>query len=150
MQLSVTYDYSYSFFSVGNIQTLLDFACLFELRRISVEIRISNFVLTFQWKSNNHHTFTFAGRQYDKNGNLKQWWDDHVIREFKKQAQCMINQYGNFTIDTIGLQVFNSVVIPSIYANLILNFNLIRNNLEKLNNLFLFQYDKNKMLSLKK
>jgi len=28
-----------------------------------------------------------------------------VIKKFKTQAQCMINQYGNFTIDKIGLQV---------------------------------------------
>lgn len=47
----------------------------------------------------------FLGRQYDKNGNLKQWWDDDVIRAFKKQAQCIVEQYGNYTIDKVGIQV---------------------------------------------
>ncbi|KAL4221419.1 Membrane metallo-endopeptidase-like 1 [Mactra antiquata] len=51
------------------------------------------------------HGFDDRGRQYDKNGNLKQWWDDHVIESFKKQAQCMIDQYGNFTVDEIDLQL---------------------------------------------
>ncbi|WAR15723.1 NEP4-like protein [Mya arenaria] len=45
------------------------------------------------------HGFDDRGRQYDKNGNLKQWWDDHVIAEFKERAQCIVDQYGNYTIE---------------------------------------------------
>ncbi|XP_052213119.1 neprilysin-1-like isoform X1 [Dreissena polymorpha] len=54
------------------------------------------------------HGFDDRGRQYDKNGNLQQWWDDHVIAAFKAQAKCIIEQYGNFTVEKIGLQL-NSV-----------------------------------------
>ena len=47
-----------------------------------------------------------AGRQYDKDGNLKQWWTTGVINKFKQQAQCIINQYGNFTVpEAEGLNV---------------------------------------------
>ncbi|XP_062607161.1 neprilysin-like [Saccostrea cucullata] len=44
------------------------------------------------------HGFDDRGRQYDKNGNLKQWWTDEVIQTFKKQAQCLVDQYGNFSV----------------------------------------------------
>ena len=47
----------------------------------------------------------FPGRQYDKDGNLKQWWDDEVITKFKEQAQCIIDQYGNYTIEPVGIHV---------------------------------------------
>lgn len=51
------------------------------------------------------HGFDDRGRQYDKDGNLKQWWDDQVIEKFKEQAQCMIDQYGNYTIDPVGIHL---------------------------------------------
>ncbi|KAK3095559.1 hypothetical protein FSP39_016105 [Pinctada imbricata] len=44
------------------------------------------------------HGFDDAGRQYDIDGNLRQWWSKEVINRFKKQTQCIINQYGNFTV----------------------------------------------------
>ncbi|KAL3861161.1 hypothetical protein ACJMK2_007226, partial [Sinanodonta woodiana] len=50
------------------------------------------------------HGFDDRGRQYDKDGNLKQWWDDEVIEKFKKEAQCIVEQYGNFTLE-IGVNL---------------------------------------------
>ncbi|KAK3104371.1 hypothetical protein FSP39_000406 [Pinctada imbricata] len=44
------------------------------------------------------HGFDDRGRQYDKDGNLKQWWTSEVIDKFKGQAECIINQYGNFSV----------------------------------------------------
>lgn len=44
------------------------------------------------------HGFDDRGRQYDKDGNLKQWWTDDVIQKFKTQAQCLIDQYGDFSV----------------------------------------------------
>jgi membrane metallo-endopeptidase-like protein 1 len=52
---------------------------------------------------------TNKGRQYDKNGNLKQWWDDDVIAAFKKQAQCIVDQYSNYTIEEVELQVISFI-----------------------------------------
>lgn len=46
------------------------------------------------------------GRQYDKDGNLKQWWTDDVIQKFKTQAQCLIDQYGDFSVpEADGMKV---------------------------------------------
>ena len=46
------------------------------------------------------------GRQYDKDGNLKQWWTDAVIQKFKNQTQCLVNQYGDFSVpEADGMKV---------------------------------------------
>ncbi|XP_071109862.1 neprilysin-like isoform X2 [Haliotis cracherodii] len=51
------------------------------------------------------HGFDDRGRQFDKDGNLIQWWDDHVIEKFKERAQCIIKQYGNFTVPEVNMKV---------------------------------------------
>lgn len=45
------------------------------------------------------------GRQFDKHGNLKQWWNDRTIAKFRKAAQCIIDQYSNYTVKEINLPV---------------------------------------------
>ena len=45
------------------------------------------------------------GRQFDRNGNLKQWWSDSVIEKFKERAQCIIDQYSNYTVPEVGMNV---------------------------------------------
>ena len=39
------------------------------------------------------HGFDDEGRQYDKDGNLKDWWTKDDEAKFKEKAQCMIDQY---------------------------------------------------------
>jgi putative endopeptidase len=39
------------------------------------------------------HGFDDEGRQYDKDGNLKDWWTKDDEQKFKDRAQCMVNQY---------------------------------------------------------
>lgn len=39
------------------------------------------------------------GREYDKDGNLRPWWKNSSVEAFKKQAQCMVEQYGNYSIN---------------------------------------------------
>ncbi|XP_022344016.2 neprilysin-like [Crassostrea virginica] len=51
------------------------------------------------------HGFDDRGRQFDKSGNLKQWWDDDVIAKFKDQAKCIIEQYGNYTVPEVGINL---------------------------------------------
>ena len=46
-----------------------------------------------------------SGRQFDKDGNNKNWWDSETDRQFKERAQCIIEQYGNYTVPENGLQV---------------------------------------------
>ncbi|XP_063409498.1 neprilysin-4-like [Mytilus trossulus] len=51
------------------------------------------------------HGFDDRGRQFDKNGNLQQWWDNDVITRFKHQAQCIIDQYSNFTLKDVDMNL---------------------------------------------
>lgn len=51
------------------------------------------------------HGFDDNGRQYDKHGNLKQWWKNDTIDAFNKQAKCMVNQYSSYVLEQIGLHI---------------------------------------------
>ncbi len=39
------------------------------------------------------HGFDDEGRQYDKDGNLKDWWTKEDEQKFTDRAQCMVKQY---------------------------------------------------------
>jgi putative endopeptidase len=39
------------------------------------------------------HGFDDEGRQYDKEGNLKDWWTKDDVTKFTQKAQCMVDQY---------------------------------------------------------
>ena len=50
------------------------------------------------------HGFDDQGRQYDADGNLKDWWSAEDAKKFKVRAQNIINQYnGYITADTFHL-----------------------------------------------
>ncbi|XP_017775451.1 PREDICTED: endothelin-converting enzyme 1 isoform X2 [Nicrophorus vespilloides] len=51
------------------------------------------------------HGFDDQGRQFDKNGNLVDWWEQETREAFVKKAQCIIDQYGNYTVPEIGLNL---------------------------------------------
>jgi len=44
------------------------------------------------------HGFDDQGRQYDKDGNLKDWWTKEDAAGFKKRVQVVIDQYNKFTV----------------------------------------------------
>jgi len=44
------------------------------------------------------HGFDDQGSQYDKDGNLKNWWTAEDRAKFKKKVQVMIDQYNKYTI----------------------------------------------------
>jgi putative endopeptidase len=44
------------------------------------------------------HGFDDEGRQYDEQGNLKNWWTKDDEMKFNKRAQVMINQFGNYVV----------------------------------------------------
>ena len=51
------------------------------------------------------HGFDDQGRQYDKDGNLKDWWTEEDAKRFDERAQVMVN-------------VFDSIeVAPGVYGN---------------------------------
>ncbi|MBV8073133.1 MAG: M13 family metallopeptidase [Acidobacteriaceae bacterium] len=43
------------------------------------------------------HGFDDQGRQYDADGNLRDWWVKQDADEFKKRTDCLVNEYSNFS-----------------------------------------------------
>ncbi|XP_067124089.1 endothelin-converting enzyme homolog isoform X3 [Centruroides vittatus] len=39
------------------------------------------------------HAFDDQGREYDKDGNLHQWWKNSTIQSFQERIKCFIDQY---------------------------------------------------------
>ena len=33
------------------------------------------------------------------------WWSEKTLKEYKRRAQCIINQYGNYTVKQIGIPI---------------------------------------------
>jgi len=44
------------------------------------------------------HGFDDEGRQFDAKGNLRDWWTDADGKEFEKRAQCVVDQYAQYTV----------------------------------------------------
>jgi len=50
------------------------------------------------------HGFDDQGRQFDADGNLKNWWTPEDAKEFEKRAQCFIDEYSAFQpVDDVHL-----------------------------------------------
>ncbi|XP_010212088.1 PREDICTED: endothelin-converting enzyme 1 [Tinamus guttatus] len=45
------------------------------------------------------HAFDDQGREYDKDGNLRPWWKNSSVEAFKRQTECMVEQYSNYTVN---------------------------------------------------
>ncbi|XP_021361073.1 membrane metallo-endopeptidase-like 1 isoform X2 [Mizuhopecten yessoensis] len=45
------------------------------------------------------HGFDDNGRRYDKTGKLNAWWTNSSITNFKTKADCMVKQYGGYTVE---------------------------------------------------
>lgn len=63
------------------------------------------FIDKLKWsKSFNHKLLYFKlGRQFDKEGNMKQWWNNATITAFRQRAQCIIDQYSRYKVNELGL-----------------------------------------------
>jgi putative endopeptidase len=44
------------------------------------------------------HGFDDEGRQFDAQGNLRDWWRPEDAKEFEQRASCISNQYSNYVI----------------------------------------------------
>ncbi len=50
------------------------------------------------------HGFDDQGRQFDAQGNLRDWWTAQDVKEFEKRADCFIKEYSAFTpVDNVHL-----------------------------------------------
>ncbi|MDR0680422.1 MAG: M13 family metallopeptidase [Dysgonamonadaceae bacterium] len=48
------------------------------------------------------HAFDDQGRQYDKDGNLKDWWTEEDANRFKERAQVLVDYFDNIIVlDTV-------------------------------------------------
>jgi putative endopeptidase len=43
------------------------------------------------------HGFDDQGRQYDAEGNLRDWWTEADAKAFDERAQCLVNEYNSFS-----------------------------------------------------
>jgi len=43
------------------------------------------------------HGFDDQGRQFDADGNLRDWWTKQDSEEFKKRVDCLVNEYSKFS-----------------------------------------------------
>src|SRR5438045_9277957 len=44
------------------------------------------------------HGFDDEGRQFDAQGNLRDWWTKQDAEQFTQRAQCVVDQYAQYTI----------------------------------------------------
>ncbi|KAI5630642.1 VLP3p-1 [Venturia canescens] len=51
------------------------------------------------------HGFDSEGRQFDKNGNLVDWWEPSTRENYLKRASCIVDQYANYTVEKVGLKL---------------------------------------------
>ena len=51
------------------------------------------------------HGFDKKGHQFDKNGHISDWWQKETEEKFLLKAQCVIDKYGNYTIEGAGVNV---------------------------------------------
>ncbi|XP_062561587.1 neprilysin-2 isoform X3 [Armigeres subalbatus] len=51
------------------------------------------------------HGFDDQGRQFDKNGNLVDWWQSDTKKAYLEKARCIIEQYGNYTEPNVKLNL---------------------------------------------
>lgn len=51
------------------------------------------------------HGFDDRGRQFDKDGNNRNWWDEQTDAKFKERAQCIIDQYSNYSVPEHNLKL---------------------------------------------
>ncbi|XP_039280391.1 neprilysin-2 [Nilaparvata lugens] len=51
------------------------------------------------------HGFDDQGRQFNKDGNLVDWWQEETKKKYLEKAMCIIHQYGNYTAHKVNLKL---------------------------------------------
>ncbi|XP_068624947.1 neprilysin-2 [Battus philenor] len=51
------------------------------------------------------HGFDDQGRQFDKNGNLVDWWQEETKQKYLEKAKCIIDQYSNYTVKEVNMKL---------------------------------------------
>uniref|UniRef100_A0A3Q4B3X3 endothelin-converting enzyme 1 n=1 Tax=Mola mola TaxID=94237 RepID=A0A3Q4B3X3_MOLML len=45
------------------------------------------------------HAFDDQGREYDKEGNLRPWWQNSSVQAFRQRTECMVDQYSRYLVN---------------------------------------------------
>nr|XP_046246021.1 endothelin-converting enzyme 2b isoform X3 [Scatophagus argus] len=45
------------------------------------------------------HAFDDQGREYDKEGNLRPWWQNSSVDAFRQRTECMVDQYSRYLVN---------------------------------------------------
>jgi predicted metalloendopeptidase len=40
-----------------------------------------------------------TGREYDKFGNLRPWWNNASVERFEERTKCMVDQYASYQLN---------------------------------------------------
>ncbi|RZF35771.1 hypothetical protein LSTR_LSTR012069 [Laodelphax striatellus] len=51
------------------------------------------------------HGFDDKGRQFNKDGNLVEWWDEDTKKKYLEKVKCIIDQYSNYTVRQVNMTV---------------------------------------------
>ncbi|XP_071945743.1 endothelin-converting enzyme homolog isoform X2 [Antedon mediterranea] len=46
------------------------------------------------------HGFDDEGRRFDKDGNLRPWWNNKTVDRFENQMDCMVDQYSKYKVNS--------------------------------------------------
>jgi putative endopeptidase len=63
------------------------------------------------------HGFDNDGRQYDANGNVKDWWTNETKGNFTKKIECFVRQADAYEITSVGLNVDGKKTLPENLAD---------------------------------
>ena len=53
------------------------------------------------------HGFDNSGRQYDGDGNIRQWWTSDTIAAYNKRAKCFVSQYSNYYEEEVNTYIIH-------------------------------------------
>ncbi|XP_022104192.1 endothelin-converting enzyme 1-like isoform X2 [Acanthaster planci] len=51
------------------------------------------------------HAFDDMGRRFDKNGDMSEMWTEASAQGFRRETNCLLEQYGNFTVEQVNRKV---------------------------------------------
>lgn len=57
-----------------------------------------------------------SGRNYDKNGDMTDWWSPSSSQKFQELSQCIVEQYGSFSWDLANGQNVCNVILYSFHC----------------------------------
>jgi len=63
------------------------------------------------------HGFDDEGRQFDAQGNLKNWWTPSDEKAFDRRAQCLVDQYAKYTV-VDGIKINSRLTLGEDLADL--------------------------------